>query len=160
MSLNHEFVLLKEKVKTDRLYFDFNEYYENNTYEVLKKVELHDDMIAYLMDSFAWVDTIIPDDGYSKRDIKGLARFGITEFQNINLFQQIIEAWIQLFLLAPDKFTLTGEYECVEGENSPGRYAEIPVNKNEFINNLTNLSDMCTQYKNNPENKHFVHLGI
>lgn len=160
MSLNHEFVLLEEKINTDRLYFDFNEYYENNTYEVLKKVELHDDIITYLMDSFAWVDTIIPDDGYSKRDIKGLAKYGITQFQNINSFQQLIDAWIQLFSLAPNHLILTGSYVSIEGDDSPGRYAEIPVNKNEFINNLTNLSDMCTQYKNNPENKHFVHLGI
>ena len=159
MSLNHEFILVKSE-KDNKSYFDFNDYYsEGEAYVVLDKVSVHDDIIAYLLDSFNWCDSILPD-GNKKRDYMGLARFGVTEILNTVKFREIIDNWIRLFSSATETFALTGEFEYPNGDISEGEYNRIEVNQASLISKLTAISNMCRLHSENESGTHFVHLGI
>jgi len=90
-----------------------------------------------------------------KKEGKGLDYYGYTviKCENIDKLNQIINSWIVLFEVAPDDFSLTGNYMPEEE-----RYEKNLFNKQNVLSQLKALSDICKEAVK--KNKYILHNGI
>ena len=74
----------------------------------MNAVLVSDEIVLYIQDSLYWLDTWW--NGKEKK--KGLSYYGYTKIEgrNIGKLICILEAWIALFKIAPEKFVLKGDY--------------------------------------------------
>lgn len=139
MSLRHEFAVIEKDSKES--FIDAN----------MNPVSIPDAMVLYMNDSFQWVDTC----WNGKNEGKGLSYYGYTVIKcdNIDKFNQVISSWIALFEVAPDDFSLTGNYMPEEE-----RYEKNLFNKQNVLLQLKALSDICKEAVK--KNKYILHNGI
>lgn len=96
MPLCHEFAIIEKGSS------------EDFTDTGMNVVSIADEIVLYISDSLAWLDTWW--NGKEKK--KGLSYYGYTKIEgkNIDKLICILEAWIALFKIAPEKFVLKGDY--------------------------------------------------
>lgn len=139
MSLCHEFAII-EKDNSEN-FIDAN----------MNAVSISDEIILYIKDSLYWIDTWW--NGKEKK--KGLSYYGYTKIEDKNIGKLIciLDAWIALFKMAPEKFVLTGNYLLEED-----KYEENPFTKKELLQQLKSLKTICIDAVN--QNMDILHNGI
>jgi len=143
--LIHEFVLADKIIS----YKQIKDYYH---------VSINDDIILYMKDSFAWIPTFW--NSFDNKKIS-LNYYGVTIFRDegIAVLKSIMSAWKQLFANAPNHFAITGSYTSIEGEEiSSGKYEKIQIKKENIIQMLTKMINLCEQAIN--EKVFIIHFGI
>jgi hypothetical protein len=151
MGLNHKFFLLNKSENSYKKYLG-----------IKSDVNLHDDLIRYMIDTLYWIPTENPNS--EKMPFEGLDTYGVTIIKNegANILFHIISAWINLFSLSPKKLRLTGgwtqhynEEEQPEGE---GSYETLEFDRDKVIINLKVLADYAQKAS---KGDYFVlHIGI
>lgn len=121
-------------------------------------VPLHDDFIIYFADSFQWLDSFNPSTNTPQ---KSLCYHGYTLFdqKTVKKFKKILTAWHSLFKNAPPNFSLTGSWTEIIGEENSGKYEEINVNRNDLLNRLSRLIQLCEMVEQN-DKLVLLHGGI
>ncbi len=96
--------------------------------------EIHDSLILYLSDFIRWIpSTNIP----TNEEILGLSYYGVTGFSNENarMLCSLFSRLKNLFLLAPEKMTLTGSYYWYNDDDvKSGQYEKLRFDKRKLIN--------------------------
>lgn len=102
----------------------------------MELVQISDSIIQYIGDSLRWIYT----SWNGKKVEKGISYYGysVIEYSEISKFQNIIEKWRELFLLAPEEFCLTCEY--IPDEN---KYRKIKIKKEVLVRQLEALLIIC-----------------
>lgn len=151
MALTHEFVLIERKKIDEPSYYLFT--------EGMDQVEIHDDLILYIMDSLRWIPTSNAAIRSAPLDF-GLYVHGVTLIQNegARLLRDICLGWAALFSHAPEEIVLTGLYTEVEG--TEGFYEKITVSKESIIQDLTSLATLADQAASQSEHYCILHKGI
>lgn len=154
--LNHDFAVItnEELAKEHDKYIFFLP--EKLSSEI---VQLHDDLIAYFSDNLKWLTTLNPHK--KNQSYQGLCTYGDTVFTKelVTPFKQLLMAWRLLYANAPMQFELTGGWTTIEGKKNSGKYAKIPVNRDELFGKFDKLIAMCEQVEND-ENFVLLHGGI
>jgi hypothetical protein len=128
MTLSHKFFLLPRTEAHERWAS-----YAGTT----SPVQLRDDVVTYLSDSFRWIRMWNPARAES---FVGLCHYGPTliEGDAAQQFGAIIRAWAALFRLGPEVLDLTGETWTQDGEIGVDR---IRIRRDELLATLARLAD-------------------
>ncbi|MNI75451.1 hypothetical protein D3C73_1316040 [compost metagenome] len=105
-----------------------------------------------------WIHSWNPS---SNENSIGLNYYGLTIIereQDLLAFRNIIRAWTDLFIVAPENIVLTGSYYTIVSEDEPGQYEKLEFYKFELVNKLNKLINMIKKTIN--EKKCILHLGI
>ncbi|MFC5647545.1 hypothetical protein ACFPYJ_00060 [Paenibacillus solisilvae] len=158
MPLVHDFLLIKQdQIKKNDL-FSLRDFKKQGNKEMI--VQIQDDLILYMMDSFKWIRTTNP---FNDETIYGLFYHGISliDFEGAITLNSITQAWYNLFLSAPDIVKLTGGYYTIEGEPEiPGQYEIITFNKKDILSRLNKLNELSNRAKNSEDKFQIIHYGI
>lgn len=94
------------------------------------EVSLPDSLIQYFSDSLAWIPSHNP--ALTMEDQMGLNFCGPTVLKSVGArnFHDILKAWSALFISAPPKILLTGEFMWVNGEKpEEGAYEKLTFDR-------------------------------
>lgn len=140
MALNHQFAIVDKDSKID--------YIE----DWMDKIEISDNLILYIKDSFEWVETTEVRVSSKKA---GLDYYGCTivKTEGIEKLYKILVCWRNLFEKAPEEFMLTGNF--MPEENAYERNCYI---KEEVIKQLKGLEVMCVEALT--KGAYILHNGI
>ena len=139
MSLTHEFATIEKG--SNKNFIDSS----------MNAVSISDELILYINDSLCWIDTFW--NGNEQK--KGLSYYGYTriEGKSVDKLKYILDAWIALFDIAPNDFTLKGNYLSEEN-----KYEKIICSKKELLSQLESLRSICVNAANH--NMDILHNGI
>ena len=117
MSLKHSFSIIENKEK-------------------MEKVDVSDEFINYIKDSILWIDSLWNE----KTHNKGLPYYGKSIISKGEIFKLkgILNAWRELFALAPEKVSLTGDFLIEEM-----KYEKIICKKKDLLETIDNLIQLC-----------------
>ena len=103
---------------------------------------ISDDLLHYFYDTFQWIQS----DWGGKKTKQGLPYYGFSVIKGDNIIKisDILKKWIELFAIAPEEFSLTGNYLIADD-----KYERIFVNKKEAIRSLTSLVSLLEKGVNN-----------
>jgi hypothetical protein len=152
MALVHEFVLLTQEEWQKEVIL--NDIRANK--DVL---EIHDDIILYILDSLKWVPQA--KTRYSSEIKYGLNYHGITEIdrEGAIVLYNILKAWSDLFKNSPPILQLTGSYYWTEDENiNTGAYEVIELDRDKVIEQFNKLMYFAEKVIN--DNCQILHFGI
>lgn len=140
MALNHQFIIVD---KDSRI---------NYIEDWMDKIEISDNLILYIKDSFEWIETT----GIRASSKKtGLDYYGYTiiKTEGIEKLHKILVCWRSLFEKAPEEFILTGNF--MPEENTYERNCYI---RKEVIKQLKELEVMCNEALT--KEAYILHNGI
>ena len=161
MALIHEFLLVSKQ------------YIEPHEYDKIKRdngkliieapaivdyFEIHDSLILYLSDFINWV----PSTNISTNEVMtGLAYYGETGFldEDSRMLCSLFSSLANLFLLAPEKITLTGSFYWYNDDVKKGQYEKLSYDKKKLINSFekaASWSDLLAADRD----LYIMHLGI
>lgn len=124
----------------------------------IRHIEVDDDLILYINDTFNWVPT--KNNPFSKRPIEmGLDYYGMTiiDENSVNILKSILNGWRALFASAPKEITLTGMY--IEGdEEEEGEYEKIFFEQVEILKQLDALIALVLEVEKHSHK--IYHMGI
>lgn len=153
--LNHDFAL----IATHNLHLiDTCYIFYHQEHLASDVISIHDDFILYFADSFQWLDSVNPSNNTPQ---KSLCYYGYTLFdqKTVKKFKKILTAWHLLFKNAPPKFVLTGNWVEIIDEEDSGKYEKISVNRNDLLNRLSRLIQLCDIVEKN-DKVVLLHGGI
>ncbi|AIQ14320.1 hypothetical protein [Paenibacillus durus] len=127
-----------------------------NGLEVTPHASIDDELINYISDTLNWIKAWYPNGSYEK----GLDRYGysiIKEEENIKLFKDIIISWRNLFINAPERIILTGDYGW-EVDSIKGFYVKNEFKKQDIIDQISDL--VIVVEKALDTKTYVIHYGI
>jgi hypothetical protein len=141
MSLIHEFYLIPNTINI----IDFWMHRENNK-SVIDSVEIDDDLIQYIFDSLEWIPSKNPAIPGNPNG-QGLNYHGVTLLdQNSSItLERVFSSWRNLFINAPTKIELTGQFVYEENEEILGEYEKLVFNRDEVIKRFEKIISMSLQ---------------
>lgn len=139
MALIHDFYVVDEKFNMDNI----------NSYR--DKIEISDSIIQYINDSLKWVTM----SWNNKKNKEGINYYGSTVIkkQDVKSFKNIIKCWNNLFLNAPNKFYIKGNFLYEED-----KYEKIFLDKTVVIKQFELLQEACEFAL--IHDKVILHIGI
>lgn len=151
----HKFLLLKNESidNIDKLIID---YYNGDRNNIEKEVEVEDDIILYMLDTFKFIKS----SNVSGKLIQGIDYYGYSIFEGKEALKakNIFESWRNIFKEGEEEFELTGEFTWIEDKVFDGEYRKMFFNKAlvlEVLRDLVNIYDIGSK----GECK-VLHLGI
>lgn len=151
----HDFLLVRQDQIKKNVVFSLREQANKDMI-----VQIQDDLILYMMDSLKWIRTTNPIKDESKN---GLFYHGISliDYEGAISLNNITQAWLNLFLSAPDIVNLTGGYYTIEGEPEiPGQYEILTFDKKDILARLNKLNELSMRAKDSEGNFLIIHYGI
>ena len=154
MSLEHEFFLVPNTVSYQELMGG-----NKKTTDIIDSITLSDDFIRYIADSLNWISCKNPAVSMTK-EVKGINYEGVTLFDRTSAatMKSIFKAWYALFLNAPEKLELTGEFVYSSNKKVLGGRERLVFYKNDALELLDRLLSMIERLEE--ENLYLYHLGI
>ncbi len=161
MSLNHEFVIVDDIIKSNwnNLTSDF--YANKANYDF---VSIHDDFLRYFGDYFSFFKLYNP---CKDETISNICFCGVTKIPHEVLGDaiKILENFYGIFSLAPDEIKLTGDFvfEHLDMPNSAGYYEKghyetLTISKEKMCGKIHDLINLFSKAKN--EKKCIMHCGV
>ncbi len=141
MALIHKFELIEKN--SDINFID----------KSINSVLISDDLILYITDSLYWIETYW--NGNMNKKKNGLSYYGYSKIEGKNLekLKHILDAWIELFNVAPDCVALKGNFSLDED-----RYEKNFFKKTDLLDQLGALRNICVYAMEN--NMSILHNGI
>lgn len=153
MGLEHEFFLIPNTIDVKVFWLD------RDNKCVIDRVEIHDDLIQYILDSLEWIPSKNPAlQGIP--DGRGINYYGVTLFdkQSSSTLVNVFTSWRDLFKNAPTTLELTGEFVYYEKDEMLGEYEKLVFNRDEVIMLFDKIISMATQLAKG--NCYLYHCGI
>ena len=149
-NLIHDFCLLSQEALEAGNYYDVSASFD--------KVQLHDDIIQYMLDTLLWIPSLNPAKNERQH---GLCLFGLTvlDQQGSALASSTFSTWAQLFSLGPEGLFLKGSYTVIEGSESEGHYSYTSEARDDLVNRLQTIADFAEEVTHS-QNIVLLHLGI
>lgn len=119
-------------------------------------VQLHDDLIHYMLDTLVWIPTHNP---VGIQSCKGLCLYGWTfiQLEGAEIAKNIFQAWVDLFLNGSDILELRA-YTVVE--DGKEHYEPLRLPRDETVAHLRALVDHCQTILDSNGQFYILHLGI
>ena len=148
----HDFLLVNKKQ------YDYSQYIELINHP--SRVQISDDLIIYMNDSFKWIPTFNPA---KKETHQGLCMYGPTVIKDEGaiIAEKIFNSWISLFAQGPERLTLRGCFSWMNGSSpDSGEYETLEFLRDEIIESLLKISEFCRKVKDSKNEFYLLHLGV
>jgi hypothetical protein len=123
-------------------------------------VQLHDELIGYLMDSLKWLPSYNPS-----REVptSGLCRWGptIIHLEGADTAYRIFTAWADLFSAGPPVLNLTGEWTRVHDEPPTDiGYEPLAFDRDETVDRLRLVARYASSVVGSGGDLYILHIGV
>lgn len=123
-------------------------------------VQLHDDLIGYLIDSLNWIPSYNPA---KQEPTAGLCRWGptIIHIEGAVTARRIFTAWADLLSAGPPMLHLTGAWSYLGAEpSSEGAYEWLEFDRGEVVERLRLLAHYADKVAVSGHDLYILHLGV
>jgi hypothetical protein len=152
--MNHDFFLVSQKQYSIRDYSPF--------LRIPGTVQIHDDLIWYFSDTFAWIPCYNPS---TDQPHQGFCYYGVTVIneQGAEVAGQVFRQWANLFAIAPEIVCLTGMWTYPASEDDyqkEGEYQKLKYDRQDLIQKFEKLEAFTHQILLDKGESFILHLGI
>ena len=152
MSLEHDFILLDRVIDGEWALTRFINH--------PRAIQLHDDLVRYMMDTLYWIPTHNPA---TNLPCRGLNMWGPTliEQNGAVVAERVFRAWARLFENSPVTLELTGGYTWLDGvPEESGQYERLQYSRDETVSLLDTLADYSAKIQAANGRLYMYHGGV
>lgn len=150
--LYHDFLLLSQ---AEHRFSDYHRFINDP-----HAIQLHDDLLRYIVDSLTWIPTHNPAKNECHR---GLCFYGPTVIhtEGASVAAEIFGTWATLFACGPTTLTLTGGWTIIEDDSlSEGEYRKLKCDRDDLVRKLRQIADYAKQVVEKNGDYYILHFGI